>query len=518
MSDLFTGSDSLVSNQGGRYNAVVTNSGRPSVIDLFAGCGGLSLGLRRSGWDILCAVELSPMAAETYFANLVAASEDVEGEYAAHMTKATANQIRAGILVGDVQVLEEHIPVIRDMLAGRELGMLAGGPPCQGFSVAGRRIVGDPRNALVWTFLEMAELLRPQIVLMENVSAIQSPFEHGTRASVLADLEEALRRTAATFGGYSTVRLSLRADHYRVPQRRKCVFLVGVRRDIASAIGISDHEWWDSEQVDQDLPRSPVAPLPSATAPPTSSEALWDIIGSHYAPIELAPNATARQYALEARGIENCQGVLTKGFGDLRPQNHGFRSHRATTQARFRLLRLFQEHGIRSDLFKFAATGRKSLQAHLKPLEPLLPMAVSSQSVETLDQLEDLVRTLPSLKHRQRALDSDSPSPTVTTLPDDLCHYGADRTLTVREMARLQSFPDSFVFKGKETTGGMRRRVEVPQYSQVGNAVPPLLAEALGLQLRKIVMRWCATSSCCPTESGMRSVDTHGIEGPSAYR
>ena len=458
------------------------------------------------------------MAAETYFANLVAATEDAEGEYAAHMAETTASQIRAGLLVGDVQVLKDHIPVIRDMLGGRELGLLAGGPPCQGFSLAGRRNAGDPRNALVWTFLEIAELLRPQLVLMENVSAIQSPFERGTRASVLADLEEALRRTASTYGGYSTVRLSLRADHYRVPQRRKRVFLVGVRRDLASAIGISDHEWWDSEQAPQDLPLNPLAPHPSATAPPTSSDALWDIIGSHYAPMDLAPSATAREYALEARGKEHSQGMPANGSGHPRPQNHRFRSHRATTQGRFRLLRLFREHGIRSDLFKLAATGRDSLEAHLKPLESLLPMEFPSHSVETLEQLAELVRTLPSLKHSQRALDADSPSPTVTTLPDDLCHYGADRTLTVREMARLQSFPDSFVFKGKETTGGMRRRIEVPQYSQVGNAVPPLLAEALGLQLRKIVLRWCGTSSCSPTESGMRALDTHGIAEPLADR
>lgn len=484
---------------------------RPPVIDLFAGCGGLSLGLRRAGWDVLCAVELSPMAAETYFANLVADSEDADGEYAAHAAKATESQIRAGLLVGDVQVLKDHIPVMRDMLGSRELGLLAGGPPCQGFSLAGRRNASDPRNALVWTFLQIAELLQPRLVLMENVSAIQSPFERGTRASVLADLEEALRRTAPKHGGYSTVRLSLSADHYGVPQRRKRVFLVGVRRDVASAIGIGDHEWWDSEQVTQDLPRSPVAPRPSATAPPTSSEALWDIVGSHYAPMDLAPSDTAREYALEARGKANGQGVQANGSRRLQPQNHKFRSHRASTQARFRLLRLFQEHGIRSDLFKLAANGEDGLEAHLKPLESLLPVEFPSHSVETLEQLVEFVRTLPSLKHSQRALDAHSPAPTVTTLPDDLCHYGADRTLTVREMARLQSFPDSFVFKGKETTGGMRRRVEVPQYSQVGNAVPPLLAEALGLQLRKILSRSCGTSSCSPTDSGMQALDTHRI-------
>ena len=80
-------------------------------------------------------------------------------------------------------------------------------------------------------------------------------------------------------------------------------------------------------------------------------------------------------------------------------------------------------------------------------------------------------------------LDPDGPSPTITSMPDDLIHYRESRTLTVRENARLQSFPDSFVFKGKYTTGGDRRKREVPRFTQVANAVPPLVAEAIGLAL-----------------------------------
>ena len=75
---------------------------------------------------------------------------------------------------------------------------------------------------------------------------------------------------------------------------------------------------------------------------------------------------------------------------------------------------------------------------------------------------------------------------TVTTLPDDMIHYGEPRILTVRENARLQTFPDWFSFKGKYTTGGHRRKKECPRYTQVGNAVPPLLAEAIGETLLEI--------------------------------
>ena len=84
-----------------------------------------------------------------------------------------------------------------------------------------------------------------------------------------------------------------------------------------------------------------------------------------------------------------------------------------------------------------------------------------------------------------RVLDPDLPAPTITSMPDDLLHYSEPRTLTVRENARLQSFPDWFKFQGKYTTGGHRRRTEVPRFTQVANAVPPLLAEILGTRIRQ---------------------------------
>jgi DNA (cytosine-5)-methyltransferase 1 len=90
-------------------------------------------------------------------------------------------------------------------------------------------------------------------------------------------------------------------------------------------------------------------------------------------------------------------------------------------------------------------------------------------------------------KRALRVLDPDRPAPTVTSMPDDLLHYAEPRTLTVRENARLQSFPDWFAFKGKYTTGGHLRRREVPRFTQVANAVPPLVARALGELLTDIL-------------------------------
>ena len=92
-------------------------------------------------------------------------------------------------------------------------------------------------------------------------------------------------------------------------------------------------------------------------------------------------------------------------------------------------------------------------------------------------------------KQTQKALNADSPAPAALSIPDDTCHYDKHelRVLTVREMARIQSFPDNFVFKSKITTGGKMRKFEVPQYTQVGNAVPPLLGSALGVCIKNIL-------------------------------
>jgi DNA (cytosine-5)-methyltransferase 1 len=91
-------------------------------------------------------------------------------------------------------------------------------------------------------------------------------------------------------------------------------------------------------------------------------------------------------------------------------------------------------------------------------------------------------------KHTIIPLAADQPSSTVTTLPDDMIHYAEPRILTVREMARLQSFPDWFEFHGKYTTGGAQRKFDCPRYTQVGNAVPPLLAEALGQAMKTALL------------------------------
>ena len=102
--------------------------------------------------------------------------------------------------------------------------------------------------------------------------------------------------------------------------------------------------------------------------------------------------------------------------------------------------------------------------------------------------ISDLIRIKYNLrKHTIVPLSEDGQAPTLTTLPDDYIHYQEPRILTVREYARIQSFPDTYEFKGGYTTGGERRKIDVPRYTQIGNAIPPLFAEQAGLVLKEMI-------------------------------
>ena len=114
----------------------------------------------------------------------------------------------------------------------------------------------------------------------------------------------------------------------------------------------------------------------------------------------------------------------------------------------------------------------------------------------SIDELISYFNDHQTKKQTQKALIADQPAPAALSIPDDACHYHHDelRTLTVREMARMQSFPDQFVFRSKVTTGGQMRQFEVPQYTQVGNAVPPLLGQALGVVIKGLLEKYSSIS------------------------
>jgi DNA (cytosine-5)-methyltransferase 1 len=194
---------------------------------------------------------------------------------------------------------------------------------------------------------------------------------------------------------------------------------------------------------------------------------------------------------LYSKNLSKRLGTKLKWNGIL--DNHQLRKHSPIVKARFRAYQILNAiKAERSEAYKVFFGENVSdeiitkVYGVIKSKAFYFPGEGCLRKIRDIKEFKTYLRLLRTKKHSQRALVRNEPSPAQLTIPDDVCHYDRKelRTLSVREIARLQSFPDEFVFKGKITTGGSSRVFEVPQYTQVGNAVPPLLAFALGDSLR----------------------------------
>lgn len=465
-------------------------AGQFKYVDLFAGCGGLSLGLEQAGFELALAVEKSPMAAETFYHNFIERITS-QAAYDAFASEATSVEEQAAkkLVVKELGAVLECKDVLAQ-LRKEGIDLVAGGPPCQGFSLAGRRNPDDIRNKLPWQFLEFVEAVSPKAVIIENVSGMSQDFKkHGQQSPF-----DQLRIALTSIGdGYEVQPVLLNAMHFGAPQHRPRVMLLGLRKDVAAALGFkgSEHTWKsDYDQVGSLLfPQRPRI-VPQAT------HFGEDILGVADAISDLTQKGYSRKHNISEFAKEmredtswmpaHIQAAHTAG----KLKNHTLRKHAPQIETRFRLYQYFRDEGIHPKVMGIPkmedvpAEGRRVLVA--EALEGArLPAVAPDGTVIAKDKagLVDLVMSLGTRKHSQRPLSWKSPSPTVVSLPDDYVHPEEPRTLTVREMARFQSFPDAFEFRAKETTGSLRRRVEVPQYTQVGNAVPPKMARAVGLSV-----------------------------------
>jgi DNA (cytosine-5)-methyltransferase 1 len=472
-------------------------------LDLFAGCGGLSLGLQRAGLESAAAVERSPMAAETHFKNFHLRDEDWdEGLWTTVLASAEeegshALQVEFGTVVADVWDL------LKDPKAMGKLGeakgesapdVIVGGPPCQGFSMAGRRDPQDRRNQLPWAFLDFVKRLNPKAVVIENVAGINMAF--ASRGGIEPPFKLLKRELEETGKGYVVQSVEVNARSFGIPQNRPRMMLLGFRKDLAVARRAASPrhslDLWRSvdafdamsEGNDPAMGRLLVPEVGARTGGIARNrelhaiEALSDLSKSGYRKVDYR-YAKFRYAAAMRRGVPR----------DLvSPPNHVPRRHSERVVQRFALYHFMAKMeiptrvlGIRPD-HASAQGARSQIEQELRkakydPTSRLPNRRFVGPDDETL---ADVIIRLSTRKHTQRVVPRKGPAPTVVTLPDDYIHPKEPRIMTVRELARIQSFPDWFEFRSKETTGSHRRRVEVPQYSQVGNAVPPLMAEAIG--------------------------------------
>lgn len=471
---------------------------KPTYVDLFAGCGGLSLGLGWAGFQRLAAIEMSTDAALSYYHNLICREESSRYSWS-DFIKSRELQVASGLIVGDIaERLDDFVSSC--LSSSINLDVVAGGPPCQGFSVAGRRNPSDSRNTLIDYVVEAAVILQPRVVLMENVPAINLPFNGDKHMdSALEILSRRLREQH-----YVTSVFHLKSSAVGVPQSRVRLFLMGVQQEAFNSLPEYLRLLW---QVEGGL----TGLIQVTSHVPTVCEALIDIGADGYRALSHS-EYEAFPYAKSLRfGRELAVPALSEAepVGGDRLHNHELRRHKPNTTARFELYIYLKSLGLDGHLLNRATRLDKDHIA-CQIRDGLGKNGCCGREADGLVQeLTEKVFKFRTKKHTQIVLDANSPARTVTTLPDDLIHYNEPRVLSVRELARLQSFPDSFIFKGKPTTGGSRRRIESPQYSQVGNAVPPLMACAVGRLVRSLLE--CTAASSNPGKAELKSSDSTNV-------
>ena len=412
-----------------------------SFADVFAGCGGLSLGLMQAGWKGVFAIEHDPNAFATLSTNLTNLNPRSRHTFDWPETLPLTS-------LGIDDVLGRYRTAVRQH--ADQIDMLVGGPPCQGFSTAGRRDPNDPRNRLVRSYLQLVDLLRPRIVLIENVRGITADFAEGENRQRTRNYAAWLKKSLAI--DYEVFTKIIDTSTFGVPQRRHRFFIIALRN------GAFD---------------------------------------THPCPFDCIESGRLR--FLESKTIRTTPVSVRSAISDLEVTSNGTVPSRDTSgfeEIRYKAPRTSYQRLMNDGVGSSIADTRLARHNEVisKRFGKIIALCHASGRLNV--SLSPEVRESFGLKKRAiRVLDPDLPSPTVTSMPDDLIHYKEPRCLTVRENARLQSFPDWFEFKGKYTTGGHRRKKEVPRFTQVANAVPPLVAEAFGISLIEFMCSYGLESS-----------------------
>lgn len=323
-----------------------------TYIDLFAGAGGMSLGFDNAGFKNLLAVEFNKDFAETYKKNFP----------------------RHNLIVDDIKNVTEK--QIHDIIKNEKVDVIIGGPPCQGFSIAGnigRNFIDDDRNRLFKEFVRFVKIIKPRMFVLENVAAMERHNKGKTIKEIVSSFKEI---------GYDIKYKVLNAVNYGVPQERRRIFIVGT-------LGENSFEY--PQEINNIV---------------TVKEAIDDLPKLENGETSEIPNHTAMKHSTQM--LEKMSYVSDGGNRNDIPEN------------------------IRPK----SGDSRKYIRYNSK-----------------------------------------KPSFCVTGDMRKIFHYSQNRALTCRELARLQTFPDSFVFLGN--AGKVQQ--------QIGNAVPVLLANKIALQVKEVL-------------------------------
>ncbi len=282
------------------------------------------------------------------------------------------------------------------------------------------------------------------MIFFENVKGFTQQFDKNkVKGRVYSKyVTSALARKVGDFDGYDVYGELVDFSKFGIPQKRTRFILVGIRKDLNITYTPKDFFALLKSNRDQFLTTKNI----SSTN--TLEDAISDLLQKNN---EItSPDTKSFKAGKYTTSESSYQSYIRKGVSQgAIPDSHRFAKHTLNTVTKFEyILKNSEKNKTLTDEVKSRFNLKK------RTLIPLAP---------------------------------DTPTATITTLPDDYLHYKEPRIFTVREYARIQSFNDWYEFKGKYTTGGLRRRVEVPRYSQVGNAIPPLFSEQASLVIKEIL-------------------------------
>lgn len=421
----------------------------------------MSTGLEYAGFHPLLVCELNNDALGSYLANRLPLSNEFNLPDEEALQFNDAHNLNNHALTEIKALIESKVHgVCLPKSENSSLDLICGGPPCQGFSGIGHRRsyavdkIDQPSNHLFVKMAEIIENIRPKIFLFENVKGLLS--SRWTRSGTKGEVWNDVKNRFNAIDGYTTRWSLVHGKDYGVPQNRPRVLLLGIRNDVL------DSELVDCSAHPEDAIKCGFLPQP-------------DRIPPH--PLELLSD------------LED-QSIVTSLLTGSYPKNFEITTYQTNPQTDFqKLLRTRRDGSV------------------MKKGDPLTEHQFSKHSRSVVTKFQHMIDNngqiptkLQTKKFAQRVLPrkwpNGGPFITTTSLPDDFIHYSQPRSLSVREWARLQTFPDWYTFKGKRTTGGLRRAGqpskglfdrEVPKYTQIGNAVPVLLAEAIGKHLRVLL-------------------------------
>jgi len=394
-----------------------------TYIDLFAGCGGLSLGLLNAGWTGVFAIEKSHDAFKTLEHNLIKRKGHYKWPGWLPLKHLNIDYVLANY--------SKNLKQLNGII-----DLVAGGPPCQGFSLAGRRKENDYRNKLIDSYINFIKLVRPKFIFFENVRGFTLTFNNNAELgkNYSAHVVKRLQKL-----GYNVHGKLVNFSEYGIPQKRTRFILVGVKKQ------------FDKKEV--------------------LAKLFFDILRENRYNF-LRKKDLSTSVSLD----EAISDLLEKNGTALCPDSNNFRSGKyseAKTPYQ-RHLRVKKQKGTIPDSHRLVNHSQKIKNRFQYAIDNNL----SPKEFKAYFNLK---------KSGTKKVLKNEPAPTLTTLPDDYIHYQEPRIFTVREFARIQSFPDWFEFKGRYTTGGKMRVKQTPRYTQVGNAVPPLFAEMVGHSLKELV-------------------------------